>query len=216
MTKEKIYIGRERENDVVIDHPEISKKHASIRYHDGGDVFIEDNYSANGVFVNGRRVVTQSIKKEDYIALGSFQINDYLPEVFKKLAWKNNLYTSEFKEVLLNFDEYDKKKKTVNKNVKSLLIRVAISAVIILILALIPNLNITIRLVLMSLLTPVVLVFFDDSADTKQRKLDELRLLFEDKLVCPKCKMNLFNNSSTYWRGKKQCPNPKCGAIWQN
>jgi hypothetical protein len=145
MTKEKIYIGRERENDVIIDHPEISKKHASIWYNGGEDILIEDNDSANGVFVNGRRVVTQSIKKEDYIALGSFQINDYLPEVFKKLAWKNNLYTSEFKEVLLNFDEYDKKKKTVNKNVKSLLIRVAISAIIILILALIPNLNIKVK-----------------------------------------------------------------------
>jgi hypothetical protein len=147
--------------------------------------------------------------------LGSFQIQDYAPEISKKLAWKNNIYKNEFHQVLIDFEAYNSKKKVIDKNVKSILIRVAVSAGIILVLAFIPNLNITIRIGLMSILTPIVLLFLDNSSETKQRKLDELRLQFEDSLICPKCKMSLLNNSSTYWRGKKQCPNTKCNAIWQ-
>lgn len=48
-------IGRTKENDIVVDHPQVSSRHALL--HKAGDqLFIEDRGSANGTFVRGQRI----------------------------------------------------------------------------------------------------------------------------------------------------------------
>ncbi len=48
-------IGRTPENDIVIQHPQVSSRHALL-HQIGGNVFIEDRGSANGTFVRGQRI----------------------------------------------------------------------------------------------------------------------------------------------------------------
>ncbi|NUO50269.1 MAG: ATP-binding cassette domain-containing protein, partial [Polyangiaceae bacterium] len=48
-------IGRTPDNDIVIQHPQVSSRHALL-HQIGGNVFIEDRGSANGTFVRGQRI----------------------------------------------------------------------------------------------------------------------------------------------------------------
>jgi ABC-type multidrug transport system ATPase subunit/pSer/pThr/pTyr-binding forkhead associated (FHA) protein len=48
-------IGRTKDNDIQIDHPQVSSKHALLHRIDG-KLFIEDKNSANGTYVRGQRI----------------------------------------------------------------------------------------------------------------------------------------------------------------
>lgn len=50
-------IGRTPENDIVIQHPQVSSRHALL-HQIGGSIFIEDRGSANGTYVNGQRIAS--------------------------------------------------------------------------------------------------------------------------------------------------------------
>lgn len=65
-----LLVGRVAENDIFIDHPSVSRKHAEISLTWSG-AFIKDMKSANGVFVNDQRVVgSQKLRDRDEIRLG--------------------------------------------------------------------------------------------------------------------------------------------------
>ncbi len=64
-------VGSGSENDFVIDHTTVSRKHAIIRA-DGGGYVIADQSSTNGTFVNGRRIKrATSINPGDEISFGA-------------------------------------------------------------------------------------------------------------------------------------------------
>jgi ABC-type multidrug transport system ATPase subunit/pSer/pThr/pTyr-binding forkhead associated (FHA) protein len=48
-------IGRTKENDIQIDHPQVSSRHAFL-HRISGKLFIEDRGSANGTYVRGQRI----------------------------------------------------------------------------------------------------------------------------------------------------------------
>jgi hypothetical protein len=67
-------LGRSRECDVVIDDPNVSRRHAEVRP-SGGSWVIADLGSTNGVKVNGRRIAgPQSLKGGDAIELGTARV----------------------------------------------------------------------------------------------------------------------------------------------
>jgi predicted component of type VI protein secretion system len=55
LEKDDMLIGREANNDVVINDPEVSRKHARL-YIQGGNMILEDLGSTNGTSVNGQRL----------------------------------------------------------------------------------------------------------------------------------------------------------------
>jgi pSer/pThr/pTyr-binding forkhead associated (FHA) protein/S1-C subfamily serine protease len=64
-----LIIGRQ-DADLMLDHPQVSRRHAVVRAIDG-QLEIEDLASANGTFVNGSRVDgTQRLQAGDGIAIG--------------------------------------------------------------------------------------------------------------------------------------------------
>jgi adenylate cyclase len=66
-------IGRAPENDVVIDVPKASRDHAAIHAQGGGEYWLVDLGSANGTYLNGRRVFHPTrLNDGDRISLAGF------------------------------------------------------------------------------------------------------------------------------------------------
>jgi len=66
-----VSIGSDTENDLVIAHPTVSRRHAMLGYH-AGSYTIADLQSTNGTYVNGRRIAQPvALKPGDEVAFGS-------------------------------------------------------------------------------------------------------------------------------------------------
>lgn len=78
ISKPCVTIGRDDDNDVVLNSFSVSRKHAQIVYSGNEYVLIDDN-SRNGVSVNGEKIVEpRHIKDGDKILLGDVSITFYL------------------------------------------------------------------------------------------------------------------------------------------
>jgi pSer/pThr/pTyr-binding forkhead associated (FHA) protein len=62
-------IGRETDNDVVLDDMATSRHHAQIQFHDGAYV-LTDLGSANGTLVNGQRIDERVLSDGDSVMVG--------------------------------------------------------------------------------------------------------------------------------------------------
>ena len=71
-------IGRSSDNDVVIDSLLVSRRHARLDC-TGGRCAVEDLGSANGLFVNGKRVSHAVLNPGDRLRLGDVDLT-YQPE----------------------------------------------------------------------------------------------------------------------------------------
>jgi hypothetical protein len=65
----RVVLGRSREADIVIQDPNVSRRHAELRRDEGGWQVV-DLGSTNGIKVNGRRVDQQPLSPGDQITLG--------------------------------------------------------------------------------------------------------------------------------------------------
>lgn len=75
--KRRFTIGRDIEtSDVVVDRPQVSRRHVEVTVLGGGRFELRDLDSANGVFVNGERIRgRQVVGPDDTIALGSWALH---------------------------------------------------------------------------------------------------------------------------------------------
>lgn len=73
----RLVIGRDPSNEICIADPLVSRRHASIMAQLDGTVVIEDLQSANGVFVNGRKVVRPNVLlcEGDRVLVGTTEIS---------------------------------------------------------------------------------------------------------------------------------------------
>jgi hypothetical protein len=69
----RLVLGRTPECDIVLRSARVSRRHCAVAIMDG-DGAIEDLQSANGTFVNGARVVRDSLHDGDVIELGGTPI----------------------------------------------------------------------------------------------------------------------------------------------
>lgn len=60
LEKAELFVGRDLSNDVVINDPEISRRHARL-FQQGNSFVLEDLGSTNGTFVNGQRIMGPNI-----------------------------------------------------------------------------------------------------------------------------------------------------------
>ncbi|MBX2812113.1 MAG: FHA domain-containing protein [Myxococcales bacterium] len=74
---EELTVGRVDDNDIVIEHPSVSRNHAKLVLH--GDAYhVHDLKSANGILVNGSEHPKARLKPNDLIELGSVRFR-YIP-----------------------------------------------------------------------------------------------------------------------------------------
>ncbi|HEY1015366.1 MAG TPA: adenylate/guanylate cyclase domain-containing protein [Herpetosiphonaceae bacterium] len=81
-------IGRSRQNDIVLNHPHVSRNHAFVEL-EGRNVLVHDLNSSNGLFINQLRVKEASLRDADAIGIGPFEL------VFDERAAESVLLTDE-------------------------------------------------------------------------------------------------------------------------
>ncbi|MEM4261216.1 MAG: FHA domain-containing protein [Candidatus Woesearchaeota archaeon] len=63
-----IRIGRGKDNDIVVDNPNVSKNHAIIKFINNS-IIIEDLNSSNGTYVNNKKISSSVITEKDEVTL---------------------------------------------------------------------------------------------------------------------------------------------------
>ena len=66
-------LGRNRENEIFIVDPSVSRNHAVLEVHDG-KLVVRDIGSTNGTFVNGERIQLRTLRPGDLVAFGKTQM----------------------------------------------------------------------------------------------------------------------------------------------
>lgn len=74
LTPPRVVLGRSRDCDVVLDDPNVSRRHAELRSQDTAWVIV-DLGSTNGIMVNGRPVSEASLEPGDEIAIGASRLS---------------------------------------------------------------------------------------------------------------------------------------------
>lgn len=73
LNQERMFIGRMSQNHVVLDHPAVSRSHASIILN-AGRFFIADQGSQNGTLLNGRAIFQDEFRVGDVVSIGPFEL----------------------------------------------------------------------------------------------------------------------------------------------
>jgi pSer/pThr/pTyr-binding forkhead associated (FHA) protein len=90
MEAKVLHIGRGDENEIVLKHPSISRRHAQLIFDPEGNAFISDLQSTNGTFVNGQKVMSSyPLNRGDKVELGDrvgLDWQKYMPQDKKPSA----------------------------------------------------------------------------------------------------------------------------------
>lgn len=70
---DQLSVGRSRDSDVVLADPEVSRRHAVLRFRDGKWI-LEDLRSRNGTAVNGIRVGRCELRPGDRLVIGANEL----------------------------------------------------------------------------------------------------------------------------------------------
>ena len=73
-------IGRYRGNDVALPDSAVSRYHAEIHFTDDGRFVISDMGSKNGLMINDREVLEQTLENNDIIEIGDVRLRFVIPE----------------------------------------------------------------------------------------------------------------------------------------
>lgn len=68
-----VLIGRDQQNDLVLDDRRVSRKHAEIRLR-LGRYTLYDLQSTNGTYVNGRRIAEKVLEDGDRVSIGGLEL----------------------------------------------------------------------------------------------------------------------------------------------
>ena len=69
-----VNVGRAESNDLVLNHPSVSRHHARVTVLPGDTTLINDLGSLNGTFVNGQQVHEQRLSDQDKIYIGMYEL----------------------------------------------------------------------------------------------------------------------------------------------
>ncbi len=87
LSQNAISLGRLEDNDVAINHEKVSRHHASLTW-EQGRLVLRDLNSANGTFLNGRRITApQEVYDGDVIGLSEVLLDFHSPELQKGVAY---------------------------------------------------------------------------------------------------------------------------------
>lgn len=101
-----VTVGRDTQNDVVIDDPYVGRNHLQIIQTDDGSFYIVDFGSKNGTYVNGNRIYGKmELSFSDVVQIGDtvlpwrtyFPVREFLQETKYQVPVEKNPVSEEFK-----------------------------------------------------------------------------------------------------------------------
>ena len=210
-----IRLGKATDNEVVADHPHVSRHHARLTRDQEGRLLLEDLGSTNGTFVNDAQVLRKYVVPTDRVRLG-----DASEWLVSEILKYNNDYSAEFELLKRVYDDYvDAKVKIQSANqFKTRLLQslpFAIPGIVGVIVGFLGKGSMTWFSV--SLLITVCAPMIGICLGAKQSartpaQLQALANQFKIDYVCPKCGTFLGEVPWESLRNRKQCP--ACKAKW--
>ena len=82
LNKDRLHIGRESDNDIVLASPGVSRHHAHIITMNS-DIYIRDLDSKNGTYANAERIELQTLYHGDVVTISDFQL-EFINEADRK------------------------------------------------------------------------------------------------------------------------------------
>ncbi|MDX1811415.1 MAG: FHA domain-containing protein, partial [Gammaproteobacteria bacterium] len=82
INKDRLHIGRESDNDIVLTSPGVSRHHAHVIVMNS-DIYIRDLDSKNGTYAGTERIELQPLHHGDVVTISDFQLK-YISELDRK------------------------------------------------------------------------------------------------------------------------------------
>ena len=93
LDRERVSVGRDSGNQVVIDDPAVAMEHAAITPV-GNDHILEDLHSETGTFVNGTRVSRHILQHGDVMEFGAFYLRYLNPRASAEMDLERTMLIS--------------------------------------------------------------------------------------------------------------------------
>lgn len=221
-TDMKFTIGRNGDNDFIIDNDTVSSDHAEILVSDDFKNFtLIDLESTNGTYVNELEIVSKKITAKDIIQLGSHRIDQdkLFDQLLKYIKSQRTDFSPEFGQLLKMESAYKTKRRSLNKNYRlmAMMPRLIVTVLVVVVIYFFPNIKSELRYPLM-----IGATFLGSTISTlgiserkKEELMDKLKTEFQLNFVCPKCGSELSGKEGIFWKEKKACRNKQCNATWQ-
>ena len=210
-----IRLGKATDNEVVADHPHVSRHHARLTRDQEGRLLLEDLGSTNGTFVNDAQVLRKYVVPTDRVRLG-----DASEWLVSEILKYNNDYSAEFELLKRVYDDYvDAKVKIQSANqFKTRLLQslpFAIPGIVGVIVGFLGKGSMTWFSVslLITGCAPMIGIYLGAKQSARTpAQLQALANQFKIDYVCPKCGTFLGEVPWESLRNRKQCP--ACKAKW--
>ena len=210
-----IRLGKATDNEVVADHPHVSRHHARLTRDQEGRLLLEDLGSKNGTFVNDAQVLRKYVVPTDRVRLG-----DASEWLVSEILKYNNDYSAEFELLKRVYDDYvDAKVKIQSANqFKTRLLQslpFAIPGIVGVIVGFLGKGSMTWFSVslLITVCAPMIGIYLGAKQSARTpAQLQALANQFKIDYVCPKCGTFLGEVPWESLRNRKQCP--ACKAKW--
>lgn len=93
-TSNRLLIGRNPVNDICLDHAALSRHHAVV-IHDKSGLICNDLNSANGVYLNGQRILSSPLHDGDILEVGPYRIKIKRPNMATALREQKDIDTGD-------------------------------------------------------------------------------------------------------------------------
>lgn len=226
----EVKIGREVEGNSILLVPptykKVSRRHAALLWKDGL-VVIEDNESANGTFVNGKRIAKAKVRENDTVWLGGvggegcYQLD--MKKVFASCREAEGKlrtdYSKEFEGIRQAYIDYQAEvsKLKNSQNIKQRVVNY-VPMVVGGVFAAIPTDLGFMRLIGLGIGVVITLLLLSrGSKHDINEEITELQIKYQPRYSCPKCGMKY--PFTMHWKkleAEGKCPNPKCDAQFEN
>lgn len=212
-----IRIGKNIDNDFVVNDAHVSRYHARLIREENGCLILEDLGSTNGTYVNGNQIVKKRISPTDIVRLGDhYTLN--IPDVLKF----DNDYSEEFSRLKDVYNKYVAQKVKIQSSnqFKTRLFQAlpfALPGVIGVCIGFLGKGSPTFLAVslFVAICAPTVGIYLGAKQSAKiPQQLQDLSNQFKIDYVCPKCGTFLGEIPWESLANRKQCPVSSCKAKW--